>query len=102
LDPSKYFNVYDDIGCPLGLIRNKVAKRGAALDQISAMMNPPGAGEILSMSLWTPSTPTGRLYTGNYPQGRAQINLVIQDYHAMVAVPKSMCSQISAERYRIP
>jgi hypothetical protein len=61
----------------LGAIKNKVAKKGAALDQITAMINPAGASKTLSMTFWTPGTPNGRLESGNSPQGAAQLNLVI-------------------------
>lgn len=49
----------------------KVAKRGAALDQITAMVNPEGAELTLSMAIWSPSVPTGRLQVGNQPDDGA-------------------------------
>lgn len=98
-DPGKYLNLYNDIGVPLGAIRNRVSRRGAALDQISAMLNPAGADRVLSTALWTPSTPTGRLESGNFPLTRADINLVIQDYHAMVAIPQHVLDEIPSTRY---
>lgn len=101
-NPSKFLNLYSDVSIPLGAIRSKVQKRGAALDQISAMVNPAGVESILTIALWTPSTPTGRLESGNFPKGKAQLNLVIQDYHAMVALPESLVSLIPTTRFRIP
>lgn len=102
LDPGKYQNLYSDIGVPLGLIRTKIQRRGAALDQITAMLNPVGADTTLSIALWTPSTPNGRLESGNQPMGPAHVNLVIQDYHAMVALPAAALTQIPEERFRVP
>jgi hypothetical protein len=65
MNPGNYINLYCDIGVQLGAIGTLIKKRGAALDQITAMLNPHGAERTLSIALWSPSTPTGRLETGN-------------------------------------
>lgn len=64
-DPSKFQNMFSDIGVPIGAIMKNVARHGAALDHITAMLNEPGAENTLSVALWTPSTLDARLNSGN-------------------------------------
>lgn len=76
-DPERHGGLFARVGIHLKAIMAKVKDRGASLDHLTAMCNRRGTARTLSIALWTPSTPDGRLDSGNTQFDNADVNLVI-------------------------